>query len=145
MHFNDLLIGFRLQLFGGAGALGTVAAYLVGEKVSDEQQRVRLRWLVSSGLFVLVLAAAVLDLMYYNRLLRGAVEALLDLERGCSNLKLSSVIEESVGCAGRAAPFATYALILLALAVLTGMSLRAHYSLCARRLQEVEPGNHLPE
>lgn len=79
MHFNDLLMQYRLQLLGGAGAVGTVASYLIGGRVEDQLRRNWLRFLVSAGMLVLLAAAASLDVWYYDRLLRGAVKALLEL------------------------------------------------------------------
>src|SRR5947208_1362257 len=81
MHFNTLIMQFRLQVIGGAGALGTVAGYLIGEKVTDHKQQDWLRALISSGFTVLIFAAAILDLGYYNRLLLGAVKALTEFEK----------------------------------------------------------------
>ncbi|HLM82072.1 MAG TPA: hypothetical protein VK302_15815 [Terriglobales bacterium] len=97
MHFNSLIIQFRLQLIGGAGALGTFSAYLIGSKVTDEKERRYLRSLVASGLLTLIIVAALLDLFYYNRLLRGAVDALLDFERSHPDIQMSTKIEARVG------------------------------------------------
>ncbi len=96
MHFNEILIQFRLQLLGGAGSLATVALYLIGEKV-HEIQRPRLRTLASTALLTLVFAAAMFDLGYYNQLLRGAVDALLEFERQHPSLYLSTKIEVAAG------------------------------------------------
>src|SRR5438094_78343 len=52
MHFNSLIMQFRLEVIGGAGALGTLASYLIGGKVTDPGQQNWLRALVSSGLWV---------------------------------------------------------------------------------------------
>jgi len=97
MHFNSLIIQFRLQLIGGAGAIGTAGAYLIGSKVEDVQERRWLRSLVSSGLWSLIVTAALLDLFYYNRLLQGAVNALLDFERNHPEIQMSTQIEARVG------------------------------------------------
>lgn len=97
MHFNSLIMQFRLQVIGGAGALGTLAGYLIGEKVKDDKERDWLRALVSTGLWVLILAAAILDLAYYNQLLRGAVDALVDFEKKYPELQMSTTIETAVG------------------------------------------------
>ena len=64
MHFNDLLMQYRLQLLGGAGAIGTLATYLIGGKVDPDERRHWLRFLVSAGLLVLGAAAASLDVFY---------------------------------------------------------------------------------
>ena len=114
MHFNNLLMQYRLQLLGGAGAIGTVASYLIGSKVLDEEQHDWLRALVSTGFFILLVAAASLDVFYYNRLLRGSVDALLEFEARHPEIQMSTRIEAAVG-AGRHAIWAVYAMILTAL------------------------------
>src|SRR5688572_11441655 len=81
MHFNQLIMQFRIQVIAGVGAIGTAASYLIGEKVKEPDRQAWLRSTISSGMWVLILCAAILDLAYYNRLLRGAVNALLEFER----------------------------------------------------------------
>lgn len=93
MHFNNLIMQYRLQLMGGIGVIGTVSGYLVGEKVTDHYRALMLRALVSSGLLMLIFAAATLDLYYYNELLRGAVDALLEIEKKHEELNLSTSIK----------------------------------------------------
>ena len=97
MHFNTLIMQFRLQLLGGAGLIGTLASYLIGGKVKNVAQRHWLRFLVSGGLFVLIFAAALLDVFYYDYLLRGAVQALLDFEKLHPEIQMSTTIENTVG------------------------------------------------
>lgn len=97
MHFNDLLMQYRLQLMGGIGALGTVASYLIGGKVADHRRREWLRFQVVLGMTVLVTAAAALDVFYYKELLGGAVEALTTLEAQHPHLQLSTTIKRRVG------------------------------------------------
>lgn len=80
MHFNELIIQYRLQLMGGAGVIGALSGYLIGSKVESPLLRHKLRAYVSTGLLFLVLAAFYLDVYYYNELLRGAVNAILKLE-----------------------------------------------------------------
>jgi hypothetical protein len=124
MHFNNLLMQFRLQLLGGAGLLGTMASYLIGGKVSNVKQRHWLRFLVSLGLLVLVAAAASLDIFYYDRLLRGAVAAILDLEVKHPQLLMSHFIEANVGNGKYAIRWA-YGAVLTSLAAFTIWSWRA--------------------
>jgi hypothetical protein len=114
MHFNTLIIQFRLQLIGGVGAIGAAAAYLIGGKVEGAAQRAWLRTIVAAGLFVLILVAAMLDLFYYDRLLRGAVDALLDFERNHSEIQMSTLIEKRVGW-GREVVWVAYGVMLLIL------------------------------
>jgi len=121
MHFNTLIIQFRLQLIGGIGAIGTVASYLIGAKVEDLQQHNWLRALISSGMFVLVAAAAVLDLFYYDRLLRGAVDALLAFEQAHPEIQMSTTIEARVA-GGNWAVWWAYGILLSLLFVFSGWS-----------------------
>ncbi len=92
MHFNELIIQYRLQLMGGAGAIGGILAYL-GSKIDDISRRHSLRAWLSTGLLVILFAAAYLDLGYYNKLLRGAVDALILIEKTQPELYISTMIE----------------------------------------------------
>ncbi len=95
MHFNGLIIQYRLQLMGGVGAIGAVAGYLIAEK-TDAVNRPGLRLVVSTTLLVLVSAAAFLDISYYNQLLVGAVDALLEFEKNNRNINMSTRIDQAV-------------------------------------------------
>jgi hypothetical protein len=122
MHFNGLMMQFRVQVLGGAGALGTLAGYLINSgQIKDERLRERLRAVVAGGLWILILAAAVLDLFYYRLLLEGAVNALLDLERKNPDIQISTEIERAVGH-GKYVIFPVYAGLLLTLG---GFALRS--------------------
>jgi len=111
MHFNSLIMQFRLQVMGGAGAIGAVSGYLIGGKVTDVKQQNWLRALVSSDLLLLILSAAILDIAYYNQLLRGAVDALLAFETQHPEIQLSTQIEAAVGN-GKFAVWWAYGLML---------------------------------
>lgn len=80
MHFNDLIIKLRIQALGGVAALSTVAGVIA--KVKHE---VNFNWaiLLISFLFLSVLWIAIwiLDFGYYNKLLQGAVEEVLRIEK----------------------------------------------------------------
>jgi hypothetical protein len=121
MHFNELIMQYRLQLIGGAGAIGTVASYLIGAKIKDVVEGRWLRALVCSGLLVLVAAAASLDLLYYDKLLRGAVDALLDFEMKHPQIQMSTRIENSVG-QGKFAIWHVYETLLLLMTIFTAWS-----------------------
>jgi len=95
MHFNQLIIQYRLQLMGGVGAIGAVAAYLIGAKAPQHARR-RLRLVVSALMLILVVAAALLDLLYYHQLLEGAVDAILELEAKTQHINMSTRIDERV-------------------------------------------------
>lgn len=132
MHFNSLIMQYRLQVMAGAGALGTLASYLIGSKVTDERQHDWLRALVASGLWLLIFAAAILDGFYYNQLLRGAVDALLAFEKQHPEIQMSTQIEATVGN-GRHAVWVAYGLLLGVLGVFVGWSWRVHICTRTRR------------
>jgi hypothetical protein len=79
MHFNDLIIKLRSQSLGGVAAIATLAAVVARNDTTAE-----LRWGLLTGAFALLcvfwVAVWILDMGYYNRLLHGAVEALLTIE-----------------------------------------------------------------
>ena len=100
MHFNELIMQYRLHLMGGAGAIGALLSYLIGGKVEDESRRHLLRFVVSLILLLFVSAAAALDLLYYNQLLQGAVDALLEFEREHPPINMSTLIEKRVSGRG---------------------------------------------
>jgi hypothetical protein len=97
MHFNTLIMQYRLQVMGGFGAIGAVSSYLIGGKVEDEGRRAWLRLTISAGLWCLLAAAAALDVFYYKRLLRGAVDELLEFERVHAGIRMSTRIDAVVG------------------------------------------------
>lgn len=100
MHFNDLLMRLRTQSLGGVAAIAAFAGVIVHGDVPAN-----LRWPVLAGAFALLLvfwvAVWVLDFKYYNRLLLGAVSALVDLEKKGTTervdaLTMSTKIESAV-------------------------------------------------
>jgi len=111
MHFNNIIMQYRLQVMGGFGAIGAVASYLIGARVENEQEQNWLRLLVSAGLFTLLLAAASLDLLYYNKLLLGAVVELKRFEADHPAIQMSTRIENVVG-SGRYAILVVYDVLL---------------------------------
>lgn len=113
MHFNSLIMQYRLQLMGGIGVIGTLSGYLIGEKVTSHYHRHMLRALVSAGLLILIFAAATLDLYYYNELLRGAVDALLEIEKEHKELNLSTSIKARFPHGATTIIKYVYALIIL--------------------------------
>lgn len=100
MHFNDLLIRLRTQALGGVAALAALAAVMVRGDLAP-----KLRWAVLVCAFILLVlfwvAVWILDMRYYNRLLHGAVKALLEVEElsrqklPIPGLVLSTRIEET--------------------------------------------------
>ena len=81
MHFNDLLIRLRSQSLAAVAAFATIASALL--RNSNDSGPL---WEAMTGVFGLLIlfwiAIWVLDLGYYNRLLLGAVQALISIEKG---------------------------------------------------------------
>ena len=99
MHFNDLLMRLRSQSLAGIAAISTLVGIFTREGITD----IHMDWLVATAIFVAMaffwIAIFCLDFLYYNRLLLGAVTAIIELERktGASaikNINLSTRIEE---------------------------------------------------
>ena len=126
MHFNELLIQYRLQLMGGAGAIGALSAYLIGDKVTEPSTRTWLRFLASLTLLVLITAAAFLDLFYYNQLLLASVDVLIEFEAAHPPLKMSTYIADQVAARGLPVVIGSYCIVLGLLAAFTWWSWRQH-------------------
>jgi hypothetical protein len=96
MHFNELLIRLRTQALGAVATIVTAAGFLMSRESSTEP------WWAVSAVSVLVLIAWctlwMIDVCYYSRLLRGAVNALLKIERESEGmLELSTAVEKLFG------------------------------------------------
>jgi hypothetical protein len=80
MHFNDLLMRLRSQSLAGIAAVSVLVGVFSKEGIAD----IQLDWTVAEAIFVALaafwIAILSLDLLYYNRLLIGAVKALRGLE-----------------------------------------------------------------
>lgn len=101
MHFNELLINYRTTVMGGTGILISVASFYQGRTEPHDDQikqsiaRGKLLWSrawISLAITVLFICAVVIDLCYYNKLLEGAVQAILELENKHEDLTLSTTI-----------------------------------------------------
>ena len=108
MHFNDLTMRLRLQALAGVGA-----ATLVAGGISTHQGQLDMRLL---GAFTMAISFVwigiwALDRFYYQRLLKGAVSRIVELERWTPSLRLSTRIEEHVMQRGRSARGVFYWLI----------------------------------
>ncbi len=136
MHFNQLILQYRLQLMGGAGAIGALSTYLIGSNVTDVAQRNWLRLLVSAGLLVLIVAAATLDLLYYNELLRGAVDALIEYERLHPEINMSTLIEKRVTSLGITAIYVVYGIVIIPLSIFVVWSACVHFRGCSSRVPD---------
>lgn len=99
MHFNDLIIRLRFQALAGVAGISA----LVG--VLGRDMAPALRSKAVGGIFLLLLffwiAIWLLDRLYYDKLLTGAVSALLKIERESEQggmpkqIDLSTIIEKS--------------------------------------------------
>jgi hypothetical protein len=91
MHFNDLLMRLRSQGLAGIAAVSTLVGIFTREGNSD----VSTEWLVATFIFLALalfwIAIWCLDLLYYNRMLMGAVAALIDLEKKSKGLNLDGI------------------------------------------------------
>jgi hypothetical protein len=134
MHFNDLLMRLRTSSLAAIPALSTV----VGIFADSPTEAVSLDWAVAAGLFSAMsfvwLAIFCLDFYYYNKLLSGAVAAVVQLETNvCSGEKvpginLSTLIEQEFSLKKPATAsngvFAFYGIVLALLVAGALFSLR---------------------
>ena len=101
MHFNDLIIKVRTQALGALAAIITVGGALIHDKGSSNA----IPWGLITGFFGILaafwVAICILDFLYYDRLLLGAVDSLLRLEdqinaRQPIDIVMSHKIEDAV-------------------------------------------------
>jgi hypothetical protein len=80
MHFNDLLIKLRTQALGAVAAISTLVGIFSGSGTDN-----KVRWELAAAVLLFLcffwIAVWIIDFFYYNRLLIGAVDAILDLEK----------------------------------------------------------------
>jgi hypothetical protein len=80
MHFNDLLMRLRSQALAGIAAIST----LVGIFTKGGAANIQGDWIIATAIFIGLalfwIAIWCLDFLYYNRLLIGAVAAIVGLE-----------------------------------------------------------------
>jgi hypothetical protein len=101
MHFNELIMKLRIQALAGVAAISTVAGILGHHEAGGAT-----RWGLLSAVFAFLclfwIAIWVLDFKYYTRLLLGAVDALLVIEKlskhgtDVAEINMSTLIEEAV-------------------------------------------------
>jgi hypothetical protein len=98
MHFNELLIRLRTQALGAVATIVTAAGLVLhqsGSTTTGEQ------WPAICAVSVLLLlvwgSLWMIDVSYYSKLLRGAVNALVEIENGSEEMiNLSCHIEKLV-------------------------------------------------
>jgi hypothetical protein len=81
MHFNDLIIRLRTQSIGGLAALATILGIYLHSQDGSQSFKCGLAVIAILFLILLWIAIWILDMCYYNRLLEGAVNAILELEK----------------------------------------------------------------
>ncbi len=82
MHFNVLIIRLRTQSIGGLAALTAILGFVLKNNEGSDGAFCYGLASVAIGFLILCwLAVCVLDLRYYNRLLEGSVNAILELEK----------------------------------------------------------------
>jgi hypothetical protein len=102
MHFNDLLLKIRTQSLAAVAAFATIASTLLKEEHISHGLRWGTLTAVFFALSVFWLAIWILDFTYYNRLLLGAVKALVWIEKESktgtrvSSIYISTLIEQAV-------------------------------------------------
>jgi hypothetical protein len=145
MHFNDLIIRLRTQSLAAVAAFATIAGILTKNDATPAS-----RWEVMSGAFGILsafwVAIWVLDQFYYNKLLSGAVRAILDIEKESAGadridrIDLSTKIENHVqhGPAFRNLSQHLFYLIVL-LVLLTGLALSVRQSIATPTADSAPP------
>lgn len=93
MHFNDLIINFRLKALGAV----SLSTGLLGGLTAREPTDWRPFTLGAVLILACWLAVAAIDNLYYRRLLRGAVEDAMRVEKQSKKrIDLSNAIDRSV-------------------------------------------------
>ena len=82
MHFNELIIKLRTQSIGGIAALATILGIVLKSSYDkSETFNYGLAILAIICLIIIWISIWILDMRYYNRLLEGSVNAILELEQ----------------------------------------------------------------
>jgi len=141
MHFNQLIMTFRLRALAALGVAGGVVGTVLLNEKSAQFTRFNYIAFAFAMLFIaaLWLAVAAIDLLYYHRLLVGAVKDILRLEAESNGvIRLSTAIAAHAEKGlDRVARFLFYALPLVALLGLAYVSHR--YAPAARASTEQQP------
>src|SRR5579875_44902 len=101
MHFNELILKIRIQALGAVAAIVTIGGVLLKADTAAPGLPWGLLACVFGVLFLFWIAICLLDFLYYNRLLMGAVDCLLGIEKAIADgkpitLDMSHKIESAV-------------------------------------------------
>ncbi len=99
MHFNELILGFRTQALAAVSVAGGISTAVLTKGEPDRLHFRLLGWVL--GLLLALWAAIFfLDSLYYQKLLRGAVDEAKRLEaESAGALQMSTAIEmQFEGC-----------------------------------------------
>jgi hypothetical protein len=102
MHFNDLIIRLRTQALAGVAALSTLVGLFAKSDLGPFSYSWEIAGFVFLALALFWIAIWIIDFGYYNKLLIGAVAALLELEHESKTnniafeISLSTRVEQSV-------------------------------------------------
>lgn len=101
MHFNELIIQLRVRALGGIAAISALVGFLSKGDTPED-----FRWGIFAAVFgiliIVWIAIIFLDILYYDRLLKGSVTAIVDVEKESEtktkikHFKMSHMIERSV-------------------------------------------------
>lgn len=82
MHFNDLIIRLRVQSIGGLASLAVILGIFL-QKNNGSDKKFKCGLAIIAIIFLMFCWAAIraLDLQYYDRLLEGSVNAILEIEK----------------------------------------------------------------
>jgi hypothetical protein len=102
MHFNDLIIRLRTQALAAVAALSTIVGIFAKADLGEFTYGWEIAGYVFLALTSFWIAIWILDFTYYNKLLIGAVAALIGLEEmsktktTAPSINLSTLVEQSV-------------------------------------------------
>ncbi len=122
VHFNDLIMRWRLQAIGGLATLVTISGFVVGDAATFTT-RYRAMLILSLALASAWVGVFVIDFWYYRRLLKGAVNSLLALEKAHPTIQMSTDIEATASGSDRWAALVFYSCGLVPLLILAGWAI----------------------
>jgi len=125
VHFNDLIMRWRLQAMGGMATLVTLGGFVASD-ATTRTVGFRAVFILSGMLTCAWMGVGFIDLFYYRKLLKVAVAGILKLENNNPSIDLSTRIEDEAKWGGTFAPWVFYLLglaPLIAILVWSGMQL----------------------